>query len=343
MMRPISFRPALKNGMGKSDMENRDIVVIGASAGGIEAIETLLSGFDSTLQATIFVVLHIPAESPSMLAQIFNRASSLKVKTAEDGEAIQIGQVYVAPPGVHLLVEPGYMRLHKGPTENRHRPAVDPLFRSAAVAYRSRVIGVVLTGFLDDGASGLLSVKRCGGLAIAQDPADAKYPDMPTAAIATADVDHQLPIHKIAPAIARLVQEQAPPVDDIPADIVMEARIAGRTMSDIRKEQKIGHLVPISCPECAGPLWQMEAGNIRRYRCHVGHGFTARALMATQDTALEQALWAAMRTMEERANLATTMAQDEIEKGRYKSAEVYEERAQTSKSHAQIIRRLLTV
>ena len=176
MMRPMGLEPALKNEMGKSEMENRDIVVIGASAGGIEAVETLLSGFSSTLQATIFVVIHISAESPSMLAQIFDRASPLKVKTAEDGEAIRQGQVYVAPPGIHLLMEPGYVRLHKGPTENRHRPAIDPLFRSAAVAYRSRVIGVVLTGFLDDGASGLLSVKRCGGLAIAQDPADAKYP-----------------------------------------------------------------------------------------------------------------------------------------------------------------------
>ena len=323
-------------------MGNRNIVVIGASAGGIEAIETLLSGFNSTLQAAIFVVLHIPAESPSMLAQIFDRVSPLSVKTAEDGETIRLGQVYVAPPGVHLLIEPRHVRLHKGPTENRHRPAVDPLFRSAAVAYRSRVIGAVLTGFLDDGASGLLAVKRCGGLTVAQDPADAKYPDMPKAAIAAVEVDHQLPIHKIASTISRLVEDPAPKVENIPADIAMEARIAGRTMSDIRKEQKIGHLVPISCPECAGPLWQIDTDSVRRYRCHVGHGFTAKALMATQDTALEQALWAAMRTMEERANLAATMAQDEMDRGRHKSAEVYEERAQTSKAHAQTIRGLLT-
>lgn len=326
----------------ESGMENRDIVVIGASAGGIEAVETLLSGFNSTLQAAIFVVIHIPAESPSMLAKIFNRVGPLNVKPAEDGEAIQQGQVYVAPPGNHMLVEPGYVRLHKGPIENRHRPAVDPLFRSAAVAYRSRVIGVVLTGFLDDGASGLLAVKRCGGLAIAQDPADAKYPDMPTAAVAAVEVDHQLPIYKMASEINRFVQESAPTADDVPADIAMEARISGRTMSDIRKEQKIGHLVPMSCPECSGPLWQMDTGSVRRYRCHVGHGFTAKALMATQDSALEQALWAAMRTMEERANLAKTMARDEMEKGRYKSAEVYKERAQNSKSHAQTIRDLLT-
>lgn len=323
-------------------MGNRNIIVIGASAGGIEAVETLLSGFDSTLQAAIFVVIHIPAESPSMLARIFDRAGSLRVKPAEDGEIIQLGQVYVGPPSFHLLVEPGHVRLHKGPIENRHRPAIDPLFRSAAITYRSRVIGIVLTGFLDDGASGLLAVERCGGLAIAQDPTDAKYPDMPKAAIAAVNVDYQLPLHKIAPEIARLAQEPAPAVSDIPADIAMEARIAGRTMSDINKEQKIGHLVPISCPECAGPLWQMEAGNVRRYRCHVGHGFTAKALMATQDAALEQALWTAMRTMEERANLAATMAQDEIEKGRYRSAEVYEERAQDSKAHARTIRELLT-
>ncbi len=323
-------------------MESRNIVVIGASAGGIEALETLLSGLPSTLQAAIFIVLHIPAESPSMLDHVLNRSSSLKVKSAENGEPIRLGQVYVAPPGVHMLVEPGYVRLHKGPTENRHRPAIDPLFRSAAVAYRSRVTGVVLTGFLDDGASGLSAVKRCGGCAIVQDPADAKYPDMPRAALSAVDVDYQLSICKIALEIARLVCQQAPAVNDIPADIAMEAKIAARTMSDVTKEQRIGHLVPMSCPECSGPLWQIDSDKVRRYRCHVGHGFTAKALMATQDTVLEQALWAAMRTMEERANLAAMMAHDETEKGRYKSAEVYEERAHTSKKHAQTIRELLT-
>ena len=277
-----------------------------------------------------------------MLADIIDRSGPLKAKAAEDGEAIELGCVYVAPPGFHLLLQPDRVHLHKGPTENRHRPAIDPLFRSAAVAYRSRTIGVVLTGFLDDGTSGLLAVKRCGGLAIAQDPADAKYPDMPKSAIAAVDVDHQLPVSKMAQTIAQLVQTVAPSVENIPADIAMEARIAGETMSNIRKEQNIGHLVPMSCPECDGPLWQIESDKVRRYRCHVGHGFTAKALMATQDTALEQALWAAMRTMEERANLAATMARDEIGKGRNKSAEVYEERSETSRAHAQVIRQLLT-
>ncbi len=339
-------------------MEARNIVVIGASAGGVEALETLFSSFSSVPQAAFFVVLHIPAESPSMLGKIIDRAGPLIAKAAEDGEPIQLGRVYVAPSNFHLLVESGvksnngsgqrsssklgHIRLHKGPTENRHRPAIDPLFRSAAVAYRSRVIGVVLTGFLDDGTSGLLAVKRCGGVAIAQDPTDAKYPDMPTNAIAAVDVDYKLPIGKIAPAIARLIQEPASPMKDIPADIAMEARIAGRTSSDISKEQRIGHLVPMSCPECSGPLWQIDTDNVRRYRCHVGHGFTAKALIATQDAILEQALWAAMRTMEERANLSANMARDETKRGRYKSAEVYEERAQTSKTHAQVIRQLLT-
>ena len=331
-------------------MEARNIIVIGASAGGIEALETLFSGFLSVPRAAFFVVLHIPAESPSMLAKIIDRSGPLVAKAVEDGEPVQLGRVYVAPPNVHLLVESskksaaglGHIHLHKGPTENRHRPAIDPLFRSAAVAYRSRVIGVVLTGFLDDGTSGLLAIKRCGGIAIAQDPTDAKYPDMPTNAIAAVDVDYQLPIDKMAPTIARLIQEPAPAMSDIPPDIAMEARIAGRAMSDITKARNIGHLVPMSCPECSGPLWRIDLDKVRRYRCHVGHGFTAKALMATQDAALEQALWAAMRTMEERSNLAANMARDETEKGRHKSAEVYEERAQTSKAHAQIIRELLT-
>ena len=322
-------------------MNYHDIVVIGASAGGVSALQKLFSQFPAGLQAAFFVVLHIPPESPSLLASLIDKAGPLIAKPAEDNEPIRPGHVYVAPPDFHLLLKPGYVRIYRGPRENRHRPAIDPLFRSAAVAYRARAVGVVLTGYLDDGTSGLLAVKRCGGIAIVQDPQDAEYPDMPKNAIAEVEVDYQLPIYKMGSIIRQIVEQPAACIETVPKDIEKEAQIAERTMSDISGEEKLGHLAPMSCPECNEPLWQIDADKVRRYRCHVGHGFTAKALLASQDAALEQALWAAMRTMEERANMALVMARNEEERGRNKSAQVYEERSQTSKAHAQVIRKLL--
>lgn len=322
-------------------MRNHNIVVVGASAGGVEALQQLFSQFSPNLQASFFVVLHIPPESPSVLAELIDKAGPLKAKVPENEESIQPGHVYVAPPDFHLLVKSGYMRLHRGPKENRHRPAIDPLFRSAAIAYRAQTIGIVLTGYLDDGTSGLLAIKRCGGIAMVQDPVDAAYPDMPKNAIAQVEVDYQLPLRNMGGVIAQIVEQPAASVDEVPKDIMMEAKIAEQTMSNISNENRLGHLAPMSCPECNGPLWEIDADKVKRYRCHVGHGFTAKALMASQDSALEQALWAAMRTMEERANLAQVMARKEAEQGRSRSAQMYQERAETSRSHAQIIKKLL--
>ena len=322
-------------------MRNHNIVVVGASAGGVEALQQLFSQFSPNLQASFFVVLHIPPESPSVLAELIDKAGPLTAKVPKNEESIQPGHVYVAPPDFHLLVKSGYIRLHRGPKENRHRPAIDPLFRSAAIAYRAQTIGVVLTGYLDDGTSGLLAIKRCGGIAMVQDPVDAAYPDMPKNAIAQVEVDYQLPLRNMGGVIAQIVEQPAANVDEVPKDIVMEAKIAEQTMSNISEENRLGHLAPMSCPECNGPLWEIDADKVKRYRCHVGHGFTAKALMASQDSALEQALWAAMRTMEERANLAQVMAKKEAEQGRSRSAQIYKERAETSRSHAQVIKKLL--
>ena len=327
-------------------MKRRNIIVIGASAGGVSALQSLFAQMPGHLDASFFVVLHISSGAPNVLAKLIDSAGPLTVKAAVDQAPIQPGRVYVAPPDAHLLVKPGYVHLHKGPRENRHRPAIDPLFRSAAVAYTSQVIGIILTGCLDDGTSGVLAVKRCGGIAIAQSPADAEYPDMPESAIRTGQVDYELPIRNMGAAIRELIQTHAPPVDAVPQDIVMEANIAESVVSNISGENKLGHLVPIGCPECGGPLWAIERAiegdGPPRYRCHVGHGFTAKALMASQDIVVEQALWAAMRTMEERANLTEMMARDEQQRGRDKSAEVFQERSSLLRSHANVIRKLLT-
>lgn len=320
---------------------NHDIVVIGASAGGVSALQRLFSQFSLGVRASFFVVLHIPPESPSLLAELLDKAGPLTAKAAEDGDRILPGCVYVAPPNFHLLVKPDVVRLHRGPRENRHRPAIDPLFRSAAIAYATRTIGVVLTGYLDDGSSGLLAIKRCGGTAVVQSPEDADYPDMPSNAIAAADVDCQVPIHTMGSVIQQLIERPAEKHEKIPTDIVMEAKISERTTSDISRENYLGHPAGMSCPECNGPLWQMETDGVKRYRCHVGHGYTAKTLLASQDLALEQALWAAMRTMEERGNMASTMARNEEACGRNRLAQMYAERAEVSKTHAQVIRNLL--
>lgn len=320
-----------------------NIVVVGASAGGFQALKSLFSELPGNLEASFFVVLHIAPDSTSHLASLLNKASSLAIKNPEDGEKIQPGHVYIAPPDRHLLVKDDFIRLYRGPGENRHRPAIDPLFRSAAVTYNRQVLGVILSGLLDDGSSGLLAVKHCGGITMVQDPNDAQYPDMPRNAIAAVEtVDYQLPLQDMASAIAQIIQKPNNRNLDIPDSVKTETAIAERIMSDVSGTKTLGSLIPMGCPDCGGPLWQIDVDSVQRYRCHVGHGFTAKTLLNSQDEALEQALWAAMRMMEERSRLAFSMAEDEKRRGREKSATVYHERAQESHAHAQVLRKLLT-
>lgn len=188
-------------------MPGHDIVVVGASAGGVETLVKLVEKLPADLPASVFVVLHIPAQNPSLMPEILSRSGRLKAVHPRDGEAIQQGCIYIAPPDLHLLVEQGHVHLLRGPKENRHRPAIDPLFRSAAAAYGPRVVGVVLTGSLDDGTAGLLAIKRLGGIAIVQDPADALYPSMPLNALEHVNVDYKLPVSEIGPLIAHLAYE----------------------------------------------------------------------------------------------------------------------------------------
>ena len=323
-------------------MPGHDIVVVGASAGGVEALKNLVEQFPPNFGAAVFIVLHVSTDSPGLLSMILDRAGVLTAKFPKDGEKIEKGTIYVAPPNQHLLVKKGYIRLSRGPRENRVRPAIDPLFRSAAAAYSNRVVGVVLTGWLDDGASGLAAIKECGGVTIVQDPKDAAFPDMPNSALELTDADYVCPLSEMGEILEKIVAKEAGTNGHVPPEIVMEARIAESVMSDIAKEEKLGDLVPFGCPECGGPLWQLETEKSRRFRCHVGHGYTARTLVAEQDESIERAVWAAMRAMEERANIVKTMARDERERGRENSAEVYEERAEESRKHAETLRKLLT-
>ncbi|SRR6266436_461463 len=223
-------------------MPGHDIIVVGASAGGVKALVTVVRSLPKDLPATIFMVLHIPAEVPSVLPDILSRSGPLVAVHAVDGAAIEYGQIYVAPPDHHLLVERGKMRVVRGPRENRSRPAVDPLFRSAASAYGPRVVGVVLTGALDDGTAGLLAVKRRGGVAIVQDPDEALYPDMPASAVTSVAIDYILPLSDIGPLLVRLANRQAKEETaySVSKDVEMETKMAEMDLDALNSEEKVG-------------------------------------------------------------------------------------------------------
>jgi two-component system chemotaxis response regulator CheB len=323
-------------------MDHQKLFVVGASLGGVEALERLAAGLPADFPGTLMVVLHTAPNSPGVLGDILDRAGPLPAALAEQGERIEPGRIYVARPDYHLLVFDSHIALSHGPRENGTRPAIDALFRSAAASFRQNAVGVILTGLLDNGAAGMAAIKRCGGIAIVQDPADALAPDMPRNAQAAAPVDYVTPLDEMPALLTRLARDPAnadPP--DVPQDIQREVAIAMRGADQDTDGEKIGRLTPLACPECGGPLWEMDDPSVHRYRCNVGHGFTASTLLADQQDALEEALWVAVRTLEERAHLLERMEQDAQQHGRSYSAGSYADHAAEARHHAGVIRRLL--
>lgn len=284
------------------------VVVVGASAGGAAALTGLVEQLSPDFPAPVFIVNHMGAETTGKaLVGALNEAGSIECSHARDGESFKRGHVYLAPSDQHLLIVRGKMLVTKGARENRYRPAIDPLFRTAAVAYGSGVIGLILTGYLDDGTSGMKAIKRCGGICIAQDPADATYPDMPQSVIRHVGVDHCVPLAQMGALLEKLAARKAAANKKPPADLVIEARIAERVVSDLQSVGALGKQVPFNCPDCGGVLWQMKHGGLLRYRCHTGHAFSSAALLAQQDASIEETLWVALRMFEERQNLISTM------------------------------------
>jgi two-component system chemotaxis response regulator CheB len=318
-----------------------DIVVIGASAGGVDAITTLVSALPADLPAALFVVCHVLPDSGNHLVDALNTSGALPAKHARDGEDIRRGIVYVASPDRHLLVKRDCVRVTRGPRENRWRPAVDPLFRSAAVAYGARVIGVVLSGMLDDGTAGLLAIKRCGGIALVQEPEEAAFPEMPQTALANVPVDHRLTLRELASEITRLVAEEPGESVQPPHDIVVEARIAETGYSDEALTDELGTLSIITCPECGGPLWERTAGNMTRFRCRVGHAYGAASLLSAQDQVVESVVWAAVRLFEQRANVLNQMAEKDRQARRERLSKHHESLAREARQHAGTLRALL--
>ena len=312
-------------------MKPRRLVVLGASAGGVTALLSLCASLPRSFPAPVLIVLHIganPSVLPSLLAAHGNNPSV----HAEDGQPLEDGMLYVAPPDHHMLVVDGRIQLSHGPKEHHTRPAVDPLFRSAALAYGRAVIGVVMTGRLDDGTAGLQAIKDCGGLAVIQDPADAEHPSMPASAQRSVAIDHCVALGDLAATLVRLVGEPVPEMKTPPQRDRLE-----REMTVFRGEgsgmetlNEIGKPSMFACPDCDGVLWEVGDANPPRYRCHTGHAFSLRSLEATQSAAAEEALWGAIRALEQREGLLRKLA----EHGRSIGAEEDARRAEAEADEA---------
>jgi two-component system chemotaxis response regulator CheB len=325
-------------------MPNRDLVVIGASAGGVEALQQICAALPSDPDAAVLIVLHTSSSSANLLPRILRRAGCAYAGTPVDGEVLEKNKIYIAPPDRHMVVEDHSLRLIRGPRENHHRPAIDPTFRSAALAYGPRVIGVVLTGSLDDGTGGLMVVRAHGGEAIVQDPASALFPAMPENALKMVPDAHVVPLDEIADLIAKLVAE---PVRDVQSAAstdtlaLRETRMAELDMSEVEKDIHVGKPSVFGCPECGGVLWEINQEGLLRFRCRVGHAYTAQHLRAEQRQVVETALWASLRALEESAALYRRLA-SRATAGHLKSlSEGYEERAATAELNARTLRDFL--
>jgi two-component system chemotaxis response regulator CheB len=285
------------------------VVVIGASAGGVGALSTLVRALPADMDAAVFIVLHIPPHTPSNLAIVLGRDSAMPVATARDGDPIVPGEIRVAATDRHLVVDPHVMRLTYGPREGRARPSVDVLFRSAAAAYGPRAIGLILTGLLDDGTAGLWAIKDRGGRALVQDPATAQFPSMPESAIRHVAVDAVLPLDGLADAILAMTKRPLPiPSQGVPDWMRIENLIAREGNGLKAGVMGLGAISPYTCPDCHGVLIQIEQGSIQRFRCHTGHSYSLQTLLAETNRAIQSQLWDTVRTIEERILLMRQLA-----------------------------------
>ncbi|HWC17470.1 MAG TPA: chemotaxis protein CheB [Terriglobales bacterium] len=321
-------------------LPRRDIVVIGGSLGAIRALQELVRELPSDFSAPIFVVVHIPSDVPSLLHQLLARSGGIPAIQPFDGDPIEAGHIYVAPPDHHLTIEPGVVRVLRGPRENRHRPAIDPLFRTAARTYGSRVVGVILSGRLDDGSAGLLAVKGRGGMTVVQDPDEADSPEMPARAIQYVRPDYVLPSRAIGQKLTSLTQESD--------RLVMAGKKSARSETGNNSEDNLhaayadeGEGTPsvFACPECSGVLWELKDHELVRFRCRVGHSYTMDSLHQEFSQSTEAALWAAMRALEEKSAMNRRIA--EGSQTNESLAKRFLDQAQSDDASAKVIREII--
>jgi two-component system, chemotaxis family, protein-glutamate methylesterase/glutaminase len=286
-------------------MQNRDILAIGASAGGVAALLHLAAALPADFPASILVTLHLSKQFRSSLDELLTRAGSLKATFAGDGDRLQPGRIYIAPPDRHLLIENDRIALGFGPRENHSRPAIDPMLRSAALCCGHRTIGVVLTGTLGDGASGLWTIGECGGITVVQDPRSAAFAEMPETALQLLRPDHVVDLEHMPDLFERLVQQPSGELRRPPPGVRFEVDAAKGDKGNSMKElDAIGRRSVVSCPDCQGVMWEIDEGALTRYRCHVGHTYASDLLNLALDENLRRALGSAQRALEERVALA---------------------------------------
>jgi two-component system chemotaxis response regulator CheB len=317
------------------------IVVIGTSAGGIRALEELVMQLTPEMDAAFFAVLHLSRKGiGQLLFQRLQQYTSLMCKVGEDGEPIKRGTIYLAPPDEHMLVADGKVVIGKGAPENRWRPSINNLFRSAAAYYNSRVIGIIATGLMDDGTSGMSTIKRCGGITIVQDPNEADHPDMPLSVLGNVHVDHVQPLSQMGELLKEIIAGPAPQSASVPEDVKIETAI------DLRISTRIDEMSgfeksDINCPDCGGGLWMTQKQHPAHYRCHVGHSFTDRELLIRISEVMETTFWASLRMMEERRTLLLKLHKKDLERGYASIAAQHLKRAEEMEVHINNLKEIL--
>jgi two-component system chemotaxis response regulator CheB len=316
------------------------IIVIGASSGGFEALKKIIRGLPADFETPVFIVWHMGPEVFGVLPQVFNRENKILAAHAYDKEPIKPNRIYVAPPDHHMLIEDGMVRVTRGPKENRFRPAVDPLFRSAAFSHGNFVTGVILSGSLDDGTAGLWTVKHYGGVAIVQDPADAEVPSMPESAIREVKVDYCLPVSDIAQVLVRLSKEPVERTEFVRDNQTKkEIEIAGGKNAMEKGNLKFDELTPYTCPECHGVLSRLHNDRIVRYRCHTGHAYSTDTLIAAISENIEDSLYSAIRGIDESVILMNHIGDHYAEINNPKLAAIYFQKAKEADERSQLVRK----
>lgn len=319
-------------------MANRDVVAIGTSAGGVNALLSLVKGLPRTFRASVLVTIHLPSHAQSALDDLLTRAGALPAQFAGDGDVVQKSRIYLAPPNRHLLLDDHRLSLGLGPRENNARPAIDAMLRSIAVCCGSRAIGIVLTGTLGDGASGLWAVRACGGLTVVQDPDDAAFSEMPLTALNRASPDHVVNLSDMPALLEKLVREPAGQKVLASRTLRYEVEIAKDGRSNMNAMDNLGRRSVLSCPDCGGVMWEIDEGDLARYRCHVGHTYTAELMNLALDENLRRALGSAQRALEERVALAGKLHDQAADKGHTLLAQNWSDRMREFERELKIVR-----
>jgi two-component system chemotaxis response regulator CheB len=319
-------------------MTHRDILAIGTSAGGFDALRFLASEFSRDFPASVLAVIHLSSQFHSTLDAILTQAGRLPATFAQDGEKIERSHIYIAPPERHLLVEGEELRLGSGPRENNARPALDPLFRSAALCCGPRVVGAVLTGMLGDGAAGLSALKQSGGITVVQDPSEAAFPQMPTTALTRSKPDYVVGLPGMPALFEKLVRQPAGQPSPVPEGIEYEVEVARGGRGKMKEMDRIGRRSVFACPDCHGVMWEIDEGELVRYRCHVGHAYSAELMSIALDENLTRALGSALRALEERTAMAKKLQKQACDSGRTHTAKSWAERAREFEEEAKLIR-----